>query len=445
MPKHTDFDTIVAIATPYGRGGVGVVRVSGLDLSLFILALLGKKLVPRYATLSKLFDADNHLLDQVLAIFFISPHSYTGEDVLELHGHGSPVGLGAIVQRCLQLGARLALPGEFTQRAFLNDKIDLAQAEAVADLIDASSVQAVHSAMRSLNGEFSLQVQRVVDALITLRGHIEAMLDFPEEAVDFLHSLNILARLQALQKQLLQVQHVAQQGSLLREGIHVVLIGQPNVGKSSLLNRLAGEELAIVTEYAGTTRDTIHETVVFKGVSVNIIDTAGLRDTQDPIEKIGIARTWQTVARANVALLLMDAQHGMGAAEQDIIAKLPVSMVRIYVHNKADLLALIPDESSNECYISAKTGFGIASLVDKVLVLAGWQDMEGGVFMARQRHVSAIVTALKHMDSAAQLSTALELMAEELRNAQLALSDITGRFGADDLLGEIFSSFCIGK
>lgn len=445
MPKHTDFDTIVAIATPYGRGGVGVVRVSGSELSLFILALLGKKLVPRYATLSKLFDADNHLLDQVLAIFFISPHSYTGEDVLELHGHGSPVGLGAIVQRCLQLGARLALAGEFTQRAFLNDKIDLAQAEAVADLIDASSVQAVHSAMRSLNGEFSSQVQRVVDALITLRGHIEAMLDFPEEAVDFLHSLNILARLQALQKQLLQVQHVAQQGSLLREGIHVVLIGQPNVGKSSLLNRLAGEELAIVTEYAGTTRDTIHETVVFKGVSVNIIDTAGLRDTHDPIEKIGIARTWQTIGRANVALLLMDAQHGMGAAEQDIIAKLPASMVRIDVHNKADLLALIPDESSNECYISAKTGIGIASLVDKVLVLAGWQDMEGGVFMARQRHVSAIVAALKHMDSAAQLSTALELMAEELRNAQLALSDITGRFGADDLLGEIFSSFCIGK
>lgn len=443
---NVDNETIAAIATAPGRGGIGIVRISGTDLSPFYQQILGITPSPRYAHFVSFRDADGNVLDEGVALYFPAPHSFTGENVLELQGHGGPVILNLILKRCLDIGARLANPGEFTQRAFLNDKLDLAQAESVADLIDASSVQAARSAMRSLTGEFSQRINNLVASLIDLRMLVEATLDFPEEELEFLQTAKAFERLEIIKQHLLEVEQTAHQGSLLRDGIRVVLIGQPNVGKSSLLNRLAGQELAIVTSIAGTTRDAMRETIQIEGVPIHIIDTAGLRETTDEVERIGIERTWGAINQANAALLLVDVQHGLTPVEQNIIAKLPPGLPLYTVHNKIDLTNEIPNEHAGDIYISAKTGVGIDKLRTTILTVAGWQTESGSVFMARERHLKAIKDASAHLLIASELpSSALEFLAEELRLAQYALSSITGAYSADDLLGEIFSRFCIGK
>ena len=443
---NADSDVIAAIATAPGRGGIGIVRISGKNLATLARGILNISLIPRHAHFAEFMDGSGVVLDEGVVLFFPAPHSFTGEDVLELQGHGGPVVLNLVLNRCLQLGARLANPGEFTQRAFLNDKLDLAQAESVADLIDASSVEAARSAMRSLSGEFSQCINTLVESLIELRMLVEATLDFPEEELEFLQAAKAFEQLAKITQQLADVEQSARQGSLLRDGIRVVLIGQPNVGKSSLLNKLAGQELAIVTAIAGTTRDAVRETIQIEGVPIHVIDTAGLRETDDEVERIGIARTWQAIAQANVALLLVDVQHGLTSVEQNIIAKLPADLPLFTLHNKIDLSNERAGDIEGEIYISAKTGDGIPLLRNYLLKAAGWQTSSGSVFMARARHLSAIREATKHLAQASILpATALELLAEELRLAQSALSSITGDFSADDLLGEIFSRFCIGK
>jgi tRNA modification GTPase len=445
QPLLIDVDTIAAVATAAGRGGIGVVRVSGPKLNLFIHQLLGLDLTPREARLCSVYDETGQLIDQGLALFFPAPHSYTGEDVLEFQGHGGPVVVNAVLRRCLQLGARLARPGEFTQRAFLNDKLDLAQAESVADLIDASSIEAARCAARSLRGEFSQKIHDLVASLTSLRAQIETLLDFSDEALEFMQSERISDKLAQLVEQLHAVDRAAQRGSLLREGIHLVLIGQPNVGKSSLLNRLAGDERAIVTEIAGTTRDLIRETVLLQGVPVHVIDTAGLRDTDDIVERAGIERTWQAIAQANIALLMVDAQNGITEEEESILSRLPDTLTTLVVHNKIDLLGTPATSATNHHSISAKSGAGLTELTEHILALAGWSTQSNGIFMARERHLQALHQAIAHITAAQQQEEVLELMAEELRCAQQVLGDITGPVDADSLLGVIFSEFCIGK
>jgi tRNA modification GTPase len=437
-------DLIAAIATAPGRGGVGVVRVSGADITGLAIAILGRVPVPRHATFCRFLDADGATLDEGIALYFVAPHSFTGEAVLELQGHGGPQVLSLILQRCVALGARLAEPGEFTRRAYLNGKLDLAQAEAVADLIDAQSVAAARSAVRSLSGEFSARITALVDELIRLRMLVEATLDFPDEEIDFLQQADAFGRLDRLEASLQAVRAQAKQGALLREGLTVVLIGQPNVGKSSLLNRLAGYEAAIVTATAGTTRDTVREAIQIEGVPLHIVDTAGLRDTEDAIEQMGIARTWAAVEKADVALLLVDTAHGLGAHEAATLARLP-AIPRLTIHNKIDVSGEAARVADDEVWLSAKTGAGLDLLQQKLLALAGWQAAGEGAFMARTRHLQALERAAVHISQARSTSTQLEFFAEELRLAQAALSEITGEFSADDLLGEIFSRFCIGK
>ena len=437
-------DAIAAIATAPGRGGVGVVRVSGADVEAFAIGLIGRLPAPRHASYARFLAADGATLDEGIALYFAAPHSYTGESVLELQGHGGPVVLNLILQRCIELGARLAEPGEFTRRAFLNGRLDLAQAEAVADVIDAASAEAARSAVRSLSGAFSARIAELVEALTRLRMLVEATLDFPEEEIDFLRDADAFGRLDAIDASLGAVRAQAKQGVLLREGLKVVLIGQPNVGKSSLLNQLAGFEAAIVTEIAGTTRDTVREAIQIQGVPLHIIDTAGLRDTDDPVERLGIARTWAAVEQADVALLLVDAAHGVGAREAAILARLP-RLARLTIHNKIDVTAEAPRVVGDEVWLSARTGEGIELLRGKLLEAAGWQAAGEGAFMARARHLDALGRAAGHLAAAREAAAQLELFAEELRLAQAALSEITGEFTADDLLGEIFSSFCIGK
>jgi tRNA modification GTPase len=437
-------DAIAAIATAPGRGGVGVVRVSASDVTAFAEGLLGRVPLPRHATYTRFLAADGSTLDEGIALRFVAPHSFTGEDVLELQGHGGPVVLNLVLERCLELGARLAEPGEFSRRAFLNGKLDLAQAEAVADLIDAASTEAARAALGSLSGAFSARVHELVDGLTALRTLVEATLDFPDEEIDFLQAADAFGRLDALDASLAAVRAQARQGALLREGLTVVLIGQPNVGKSSLLNQLAGFEAAIVTEIAGTTRDTVREAIQIRGVPLHVIDTAGLRDTQDPVERLGIERTWAAVEKADVALLLVDAAHGLGAAEQAILARLP-PVARLTVHNKIDVTGEAPRLRGDEVWLSAKHGAGVDLLRDKLLEAAGWQAAGEGVFMARARHLDALGRAARHIDAARGAAAQLELFAEELRLAQAALAEITGEFTADDLLGEIFGAFCIGK
>ena len=446
-PKRQKDDTISAIATAPGRGGIGVVRVSGPRAEHIAQAILGRTPVARNAQLANFLDADGATLDQGIALFFPSPNSFTGEDVLELQGHGGPAVLQSLLARCITLGARLAAPGEFTRRAYLNDKLDLAQAESVADLIDAASTQAAKSAMRSLQGDFSRQIHGLVDGLINLRMLVEATLDFPEEEIDFLAAAQAKEKLALIGTDLIALLQKAKQGALLREGLQVVLIGQPNVGKSSLLNRLVGDEVAIVTPVAGTTRDTVREEILLEGIPVHIIDTAGLRNTQDEVEQIGIARTWSAIEKADMALVIMDAVRGISEEDQAIINKLPATQPVLRVFNKADLISQIPPriEGNTEIYLSAKTGFGIVDLHQQLLVLAGWQQTGEDLFMARERHVRALQQAHQHLLQAAQCWQQLELLAEELNLAQKALSSITGEFSADDLLGEIFSRFCIGK
>jgi len=437
-------DLIAAIATAPGRGGVGVVRVSGADIAPLAAAILGRVPVPRHATYTRFLDSQGEVLDEGIALYFTAPHSFTGEHVLELQGHGGPVVLNLILERCIELGARLAEPGEFSRRAFLNGKLDLAQAEAVADLIDAASTEAARSAVRSLSGAFSLRIAELVEGLTRLRMLVEATLDFPEEEIDFLRDADAFGRLDAIDASLAAVRAQAKQGVLLREGLTVVLIGQPNVGKSSLLNQLAGFEAAIVTEIAGTTRDTVREAIQIQGVPLHLIDTAGLRDTDDAVEKIGIARTWAAVEKADVALLLVDAAHGLGEREAAILQRLP-EVARLTLHNKIDVTFDAPRVVGDEIWLSARTGAGVDLLRDKLLETAGWQAAGEGAFMARARHLDALSRAAGHLAAARESAAQLELFAEELRLAQAALSEITGEFTADDLLGEIFSKFCIGK
>jgi len=457
-------ETIVAVATPPGRGAVGVVRVSGGKVPAISEGIVQRDLVPRAATLVTFRGAAGEALDRGLALFFPAPSSYTGEHVLELHGHGGAAVLQQLLARCVELGARLAAPGEFTQRAFLNGKLDLAQAESVADLIDAATATAARAAARSLSGAFSREIRALVDALVELRLFAEATLDFPEEDLDFLRAADARGKLAAIQTRGAGVLARAKQGALLREGLTVVLIGQPNVGKSSLLNQLAGDSVAIVTPIAGTTRDALHAQIEIHGIPLTIVDTAGLRPTQDPIETLGIARTRASISRADLALLLVDAgANGVTAADRAILAELPAGLWRLVVHNKIDLAGLPPAverratsargsegaEFASEVFLSAKTGAGIELLRREMLGIAGaHEDMEGA-FLARERHLIAMREAAAHLAAAARhlddVAPALELFAEELRAAQTALGAITGEFTSDDLLGAIFSRFCIGK
>ena len=442
-------DVIVAIATAQGRGGIGVVRLSGRELSPFINAILHKPLSPRVATYLDFKDAKGSPLDRGIAIHFPAPNSYTGEHVLELQGHGSPAVQQMILQRCLEIGARLAEPGEFTRRAWLNDKMDLAQAEAVADLIEASSVQAAQSALRSLSGEFSSHIHQLRDKLVDIRLFIEASLDFPEEDIDFITQGRVEQQLNAIQHELSDVLKKSQQGRVLRDGIQVVLIGQPNVGKSTLLNRLVGEELAIVTPLPGTTRDTLRSEIHINGIPIHIVDTAGLRETTDEIEQIGIARTWQATEKAQVALILVDSVTGITDYETRILEKLASVPHRLWIHNKIDKTEQQPEivEKNGEThlFLSAKSGAGVDNLRQMMLKIAGWQSGAEGVFMARTRHLDVMKRVSKCLYEAKRRLKEPELLAEELRLMQKSLNEITGEFTSDDLLGEIFGRFCIGK
>jgi len=440
-------DTIAALATAQGRGGIGVVRISGQRVEILAREILGKQPVARRATYGNFLDENGGILDQGVALFFPAPHSYTGEDVLELQGHGGPAVMQLLLQRCLDLGARLAQPGEFTRRAFLNNKLDLAQAESVADLIDANTAEAARSAMRSLRGEFSAAIHGLVDELIFLRMLVEAMLDFPEEEVEAIDTERRDTLLNSIRLRLQLTLATAKQGSLLREGAHVAIAGQPNVGKSSLLNRLAGEEVALVSDIPGTTRDVIRQAVQIHGVPLHIMDMAGLRESADVVESMGIARARQTLHRADLILLLLDASKGLTAQDKVILAGLPANIPRLLVFNKTDLLddSIAVSASVPFVRVSAKTGAGMEELRTKLLEAVGWRDQESGVFMARERHVRALTLAQTHLNQAQAVLANAELFAEELRLAQRALNEITGEFTPDDLLGEIFSRFCIGK
>ena len=430
-------DTIAAIATAPGRAGVGVIRISGGKVRHIAQALLGSLPAPRHADLRSFRDASGEAIDQGIALYFPAPHSYTGEDVLELQGHGGPVVQQRLLAACLDAGARVAEPGEFTRRAYLEGKLDLAQAEAVADLIDAASAEAARSAMRSLAGEFSSRVNALVAQLLELRALIEAMLDFPEEEVDSLHRDDAAARLARTRAILEDVLGKSRQGSLLRAGIRAVIAGRPNVGKSSLLNRLAGEERAIVTPMAGTTRDALREAIEIDGVPLTVVDTAGLRASADPIERLGIERTHQELQQADLVI----AVHEAAAAEG--IADLPEGN-RIDVYNKIDLHpGFAPPPGA--IAVSAKTGEGLDALRQAILRAAGWTSTGESVFLARERHLRALEEARGHLEGAARSAAQWEFFAEELRLAQVALGRITGAVSADDLLGEIFARFCIGK
>jgi len=442
-------DLIAAIATAHGRAGIGVVRVSGKSLAAFAEALIG--IVPRARQATRAVFRDSHgaAIDDGLVLYFPAPHSYTGEDLLELQAHGGPVVLQMLLRRCFELGARLAEPGEFTRRAFLNDKLDLAQAEAVADVIEAATETAARCAVRSLRGEFSAAIRSLVDQLIELRALVEATLDFPEEEVDPLDRADARGRLERLRAALADTLARAKQGSLLRTGLHVVLAGQPNVGKSSLLNRLAGEELAIVTAIPGTTRDSVRQAIQVEGVPLNVVDTAGLRESADEVERLGIERTWSEIERADLLLLLVDARVGVTAADEAIAARLPQRLRRVVIHNKIDLADVPPriveQDNGTAVHLSAKTGAGIDLLRETLLHYAGWQSAEESLFIARERHLVALRLAAGRLEAASGQLAAPELLAEELRLAQGDLAAITGEFTADDLLGEIFARFCIGK
>lgn len=444
-------DTITALATAPGRGGVGIVRVSGARSAQIAEAILGRVPRPRYAEYLPFMDETGNTLDEGIALYFVAPNSFTGEDVLELQGHGGPVVMDLLLQRVVALGARMAQPGEFSQRAYLNDKLDLAQAEAIADLIDASSVQAARSALRSLQGEFSNRINGLVEQLILLRMYVEAAIDFPEEEIDFLADTKIGRDLEAICRQNDVIMQQAQQGSIIREGMRVVIVGRPNAGKSSLLNALAGRESAIVTDIPGTTRDVLREQIHIDGMPLHIIDTAGLRESADKVEQIGIQRAWSEMEQADRILMVVDDQTGLGPEEQTLLTQLPASVGVTLVRNKIDLSGSkaggVQTESYYELSLSAQTGIGLDLLVEHLKDCIGYQAAGEGSFMARRRHLDALQRAEAHLGSARhQLSIgAGELLAEELRQAQQALSEITGEFSSDDLLGRIFSSFCIGK
>ncbi len=450
-PERRPPETIAAIATAPGRGGIGVVRVSGRALREYARRLCGRDPQARYAHFCSFRDAQGKLIDQGLLLYFPAPASFTGEDVVELHGHGGPAVLQLLLGRCIELGARLAEPGEFTRRAFLNGKMDLAQAEAVADLIEASSAAAARYALRSLSGQFSDEIHHIVDRLIDLRMLVEATLDFPEEEIEFLERARAMPRLEEIRHSIEAVLRRASQGALLRRGLNVVLVGEPNVGKSSLLNQLAGEDRAIVTEIAGTTRDALRESILIEDIPLHIIDTAGLRRTDDVVERLGIERSWREIERADVIVRMVDASAaaaGNDASEIDV--RLPAEVPRLLVRNKIDLSGeearrIVGDDGVITIGLSARSGAGIDLLRAELLRIAGWQAEGEDLILARERHLVALRRGLEHVLAAPTQAEALELFAEELRYAQEALAEITGHFGADDLLGVIFSRFCMGK
>ena len=439
-------DTIAAIATAPGRGGIGIIRVSGPKVRHLTAQIVNRSVAPRRAVWAKFVDAGGGALDSGIALFFPAPGSYTGEDVLELQGHGGPVVLGMLLERCIGLGARIAEPGEFTRRAFLNGRMDLAQAEAVIDLIDAATSSAARSAMRSVSGDFSALIQTLVSELRDARVLVEATLDFPEEDVDEVHRDDLRARLNKLSGKLDAVLQAAYQGSLLRDGVHIVLAGLPNAGKSSLLNRLAGQELAIVTEIPGTTRDTIREVINLGGLPAHIIDTAGLRAPRDPVEEIGVSRTRAALEKADLVLWVVDASSGDAVQPEE---RLPEGIPKVRVMNKIDLIAhpaaVERHETETVVWLSAKTGAGVEALRETLLQQLGWKGTAEGVFLARARHLEALRAAGERLVRAGGRLAELELLAEELRLADDALGAIVGRTTPDELLGEIFGRFCIGK
>ncbi len=442
-------DVIAAIATGHGRAAIGVIRLSGPELNRFMWPLLGRAIPPRRAILTDFLDSGGRALDTGIALFFPGPHSYTGEDVLELQGHGGSAVLQLLLRRCLALGARLAEPGEFSRRAFLNEKLDLAQAESVADLIEASSEAAARAAMRSLKGEFSQEIRALVSDLTALRAELEASIDFPEEDAGAPWERAACSVLQDLQRRLDGIRQRGASGKLLRDVAQVVLIGPPNVGKSSLLNRLIGEETAIVSELPGTTRDTVRSELLLEGMPIQLVDTAGLREAKDPVEKLGIDRTWKAVREADVVVVVGDVQRPNAEECVWILPQLPVKAKRIMVLNKIDLVDREPNsyqlDGEIRVEVSAKTAAGIGLLHAAILEAAGRLPEAEGVFLARERHLEGLARAARHLESAENCLNQLELFAEELRLAQMALGEITGEFTADDLLGEIFSKFCIGK
>ena len=442
-------DTIAAIATAPGRSAIGIIRISGPQVAAIAAGVVGRPLAARRAVLAEFRDCDGAAIDRGLALFFPGPGSYTGEDIVELHGHGGSVVLRMLLERCVALGARLAQPGEFTRRAFLNGKLDLAQAESVIDLIDATTTQAARSAARSLGGVFSTEIQSLMSELVELRALVEATLDFPEEEVDVVHGADVESRLKRVVQHLKTVLEAARQGSLLREGVQVVLAGAPNVGKSSLLNCLAGQDLAIVTDAPGTTRDTIREVIDVGGVPMHIIDTAGLRDPQDRVEQLGVGRSWKAIEQADATLLVVDATRSETAGDVEILKRLPPAQRRIRVMNKIDLIPRAPalerQADETRVWLSAKTGEGVNLLRDALLEGAGWQETSESLFLARARHVEALRRARLHLANADREVGRPEIFAEELRLAHEALGAIVGDYTPDDLLGEIFSRFCIGK
>ena len=450
-------DTIAAVATAQGRGGVGIVRVSGPLARMLAVNICGREPLPRHAHYGPFEGEDQQILDQGLLLFFPGPNSFTGEDVVELQGHGGPVVLDMLLQRCLGLGARLARPGEFSERAFLNDKLDLAQAEAIADLIEASSTQAARNALRSLQGEFSRRIHQLTEQLINLRIYVEAAIDFPEEEIDFLADGHVLKMLDALRAELQQVLREANQGALLRDGMTVVIAGRPNAGKSSLLNALAGRDAAIVTEVAGTTRDVLREHIHIDGMPLHIIDTAGLRATEDQVEKIGVARALNAINEADRILLVADATtpeaDDPNALWPEFLAQRPDPKKVTLIKNKVDLsgepVALETcADGHTTITLSAKNNHGLQLLREHLKACMGFSQTTENGFSARQRHLQALHKAEQSLDHGrAQLTAtgAGELLAEDLRHAQQAVGEITGAFSSDDLLGRIFSSFCIGK
>jgi len=442
-------DTIAAIATPPGNGGVGIIRISGALVTEIAKRLLNKSLIPRRALFTSFIDEHGCIIDSGISLYFPAPASYTGEDILELQGHGGSVVLDMLLRRVLSLGARLANPGEFTERAFLNNKLDLAQAEAVADLIESSTEQSVRSAQKSMQGVFSQQINELVAELTELRIYIEAAIDFVDEEIDFLTDGVVENRIIRLLHSLEKILKTAQQGRLLRDGMTVVLVGKPNAGKSSLLNALTGHEAAIVTEIAGTTRDVLREHIQLDGMPLHIIDTAGLRDSDNLIEKEGMRRAHEEILKADKILLLIDARE---IETEDILKTLPSDIEIIRVYNKIDLLGINPKliqaENGYKCYLSIKTGQGMDLLKQHLKESVGFNDNTNDVFIARRRHIEAITASYQFVQSALeqlQHNQAGELVAEDLRQAQMSLSEITGTVSSDDLLGKIFSSFCIGK
>jgi len=448
---NSNADTIAAVATPPGRGGVGIIRISGPHVPSLARQLLGRLPRPRLAELHSFHDVTGSVIDEGLCLYFPAPHSFTGEHVLELHGHGGPVILDLLLVRILGLGARQARPGEFSERAFLNDKLDLAQAEAIADLIDSSTEQAARAAIRSLQGEFSTRVHALVDELIRLRIYVEAAIDFPEEEIDFLSDGEVQRQLTGIVKRLHDVQSQAYQGSLLREGMALVLAGQPNAGKSSLLNALAGKEAAIVTPIPGTTRDVLREHIQIDGMPLHIIDTAGLRNSADPIEQEGVRRAWSEIEQADRVLLVIDDQVGFTESDRNILDRLPDRLPHTIIYNKIDLTGraagTVEQESGYEIALSAQTSTGVEQLRAHLKAVMGYRESAATGFSARRRHLDALQRAAASLDDAQRRldSGDGDLLAEELRLAQQSLSEITGEFSSDDLLGEIFSSFCIGK